>query len=109
MHVKQGLIGISSLEEQCAHHMDTQLFMSSRIAKLFSKDPEVFWEVNRTLLCTKSQHWEYEREWRFVINEGDKAFRIPGELNEVIFGAKCEQADRDEIMRLCRGRFSPRF
>jgi hypothetical protein len=79
------------------------------LATLFSKDPKVFWNVNRTLLCTKSQHWEYEREWRFVVNDGDKAYRIPGKICEVIFGAKCLQTERDEIIKLCHGRFSPHF
>jgi len=51
---------------------------------------------------TKSDHWEYEQEWRIIDHEqgiGVQEFS-PSDLKEVIFGLDTKQSDIEEIVNL---------
>lgn len=39
-------------------------------------------------ITTKFEHWKYEKEWRAIIPEGNKAFEYPGKLTKIIFGLR---------------------
>ncbi|NOH26347.1 DUF2971 domain-containing protein [Vibrio europaeus] len=51
------------------------------------------------LLCTKSLHWAYEKEWRVFHNEMNKVYHYPSDaLTAVYFGS---EIDRDFLEILC--------
>lgn len=45
------------------------------------------------ILHTKSKHWEYEQEWRHVVEQGDMLYAWPATLTSVYFGCKAEMPD----------------
>lgn len=68
-----------------------RLKSTSRIA--FS-DPAV-----QAAISTKSTHWSYEREWRYVEALGGE-YPWPGQLAEVVFGLRCPPERREHYSRL---------
>ena len=58
-------------------------------------------EYQKSLL-TKSNHWEYEQEWRVIKtpNEGGSGLRafFPESLTGVIFGALIAPEDKQKVM-----------
>jgi hypothetical protein len=55
-----------------------------------------------TQLVTKSNHWNYEREWRCVRNQNG-LFPYFGRLSGIIFGARVAKADKEKIKAVVRG------
>jgi len=51
---------------------------------------------------TKAKCWEYEQEWRVMMNEGDKSFQAPSAIVSVIFGARMAESDRAMIAQTLR-------
>lgn len=47
----------------------------------------------KRILYAKSEHWEYEQEWRHIIDVGDKLHPWPAPLKTVYFGCKTEPDD----------------
>ncbi|HGL6505345.1 TPA: DUF2971 domain-containing protein [Enterobacter hormaechei] len=45
------------------------------------------------ILHTKSKHWEYEQEWRHVVEQGNELHPWPAELISVYFGCKTDMSD----------------
>lgn len=45
------------------------------------------------ILHTKSKHWEYEQEWRHIVEQGDKLYPWPAALTSVYFGCKADMSD----------------
>lgn len=79
--------------------------------KLVDLFPPKNLEATKVRLRSKSCHWNYEREWRFIIGEtkfssdGDPRRRIPfspHELRRVIFGCRIAPERRHEIMVLLK-------
>lgn len=59
-------------------------------------------EALDSLWLTKAKCWSYEKEWRFMMTEGDKSFQAPSAALSVIFGARMPEADRILIARALR-------
>ncbi len=75
--------------------------------------PEKFSESLKTIVFTKSEHWEYEQEWRYVaplenakkltLRSGDELYLYPlpeDVIRGVIFGCRCSRLDRESIIEL---------
>jgi hypothetical protein len=52
--------------------------------------------VKRTLF-TKSSDWEYEDEWRYIEEEGNKEVDLPGRISSIIFGLNANEKDIEKI------------
>jgi hypothetical protein len=55
-----------------------------------------------SLWLTKAKCWSYEKEWRVMMNEGDKSFTAPSRVLSVIFGARMPEPDRVLVARALR-------
>ncbi|MCG9626181.1 DUF2971 domain-containing protein [Vibrio mediterranei] len=47
----------------------------------------------RRILYSKSKHWEYEQEWRHIVEDGNKLHPWPAPLKAVYFGCKVDESD----------------
>ena len=50
-----------------------------------------------TLWLTKAPEWEYENEWRIIMNEGNKNYEAPPIIS-VAFGAKTSDTDKFKVI-----------
>ena len=58
-----------------------------------------------TILLTKSDSWDYEKEWRIIATNGPGVYKInDGDLNGIIFGCQISDEDRSKIISLARKR-----
>ncbi|MCP4123522.1 MAG: DUF2971 domain-containing protein [Bacteroidetes bacterium] len=58
----------------------------------------------QTLFCTKSSHWSYEREWRALHHETNKAYCYPvSSLTGVYFGPEVERDFTEIICLILQG------
>ncbi len=46
------------------------------------------------LWLTKASCWAYEREWRVMMTNGDRAYNAPSRIKSIIFGARMPETDR---------------
>lgn len=53
----------------------------------------------RLAASTKSVHWSYEREWRYL-EPTSGLYPLPGPLVELVFGVRCATADRTHILEM---------
>lgn len=60
-------------------------------------------EIKRSLIYTKSADWAYEREWRFVAEEGNKTTKLDAKVASIIFGFKMPIEHRRTIANLLKG------
>lgn len=56
-------------------------------------DPIATEASKRRILYTKSSHWEYEEEWRHIVDSGNMLYSWPGSLKTVYFGCKTDLKD----------------
>jgi hypothetical protein len=61
--------------------------------------------VDRAVLFTKAEDWQYEKEWRLIGPRGPRA--SPLELTQVIFGLKCGISVRHSIITALMDRSKP--
>lgn len=47
----------------------------------------------KRILYSKSKHWEYEQEWRHIVENGNKLYPWPAPLKAVYFGCKVDESD----------------
>ncbi|EPZ5424657.1 DUF2971 domain-containing protein [Vibrio parahaemolyticus] len=47
----------------------------------------------KRILYSKSKHWEYEQEWRHIVENGNKLHPWPAPLKAVYFGCKVDESD----------------
>lgn len=45
------------------------------------------------ILHSKSKHWEYEQEWRHIVEQGNALHPWPAALTSVYFGCKADMSD----------------
>lgn len=45
------------------------------------------------ILHSKSKHWEYEQEWRHIVEQGNELHPWPAALTSVYFGCKVDMSD----------------
>ncbi|MGE6213478.1 DUF2971 domain-containing protein, partial [Comamonas aquatica] len=57
-------------------------------------------EIRRSLIYTKSIDWNYEREWRAVKDEGNKAYKLNSKIKTIIFGTKTPEHSIKTIFEL---------
>jgi hypothetical protein len=57
-----------------------------------------------TLLLVKSEHWQYEMEWRVIHHKGGEAHPLDAPVVSIIFGMKMPEADRVAIAECLKGR-----
>ncbi len=53
----------------------------------------------RNAISTKSAHWNYEEEWRYV-EEEEGLFDYPGRISEIVFGLTCSREDKLSYINL---------
>ena len=61
------------------------------------------------LWLTKSTAWSYEKEWRVMMNVGDKEYQDPSNITSVIFGAKMPESNRLPIMNILQRNYKITF
>lgn len=49
--------------------------------------------AKKRILNAKSKHWEYEEEWRHIVDVGDRLYTWPAPLKAVYFGCKVSDED----------------
>lgn len=59
--------------------------------------------LTQKMLWTKSLDWEYEKEWRMLIEKGNTAVSIPGKITSIIFGIRASQRSIDIVRKLIEG------
>lgn len=64
--------------------------MASDVAAMLRGDSIATQKVDEAVLLRKARSWAYEREWRLIGEQG--AQQSPLELEEVIFGMRCDPA-----------------
>jgi len=55
-----------------------------------------------TLWLTKAKCWSYEKEWRVMMSEGDKAYEAPSSVVSVIFGDRLPESERIMVAQALR-------
>jgi hypothetical protein len=74
---------------------------------VFNAYEEVNRDYTRRYLTTKSDHWNYEEEWRILYYDNHGPRQFPAhELSGVIFGAKVSPADRKTLLGIIQKRNS---
>lgn len=54
------------------------------------------------ILTTKSDQWEYEKEWRLLTAHGNEENILPGPITEIIFGERLSESDRRSIKNILK-------
>lgn len=52
------------------------------------------------VLTTKGEYWNYENEYRQIFSKGDKYYKQPGAITEIIFGCRTSNNDIDALLKL---------
>jgi len=82
----------------------------SIVAKLYPSEtnPKVDVEIKlhepnlHNAIFTKAKAWSYEKEWRYITDSGGKAVKYPGNLREVIFGLRCHESERNQVIHILK-------
>lgn len=89
--------------------------------EVYNSTPHLLKSINETewnnlypLLSgsTKSKNWEYEKEWRFIINIGASFSRQNYSMNcqsKVFLGYKISEEHKNEIIEICKKKGLPVF
>jgi len=56
------------------------------------------------LWLTKSNHWNYEKEWRVLSPEGGKLYNIDSRIKSIIFGLNMNQDNREILFKVISGK-----
>lgn len=83
----------------------SRLVHASLIERMLGGDADARREVDSAVLFRKAKSWGYEREWRLVGKRGLQD--APLELDEVIFGLRCERSVEYAVMKALEGRDHP--
>ena len=75
----------------------SRLIEASKVAAMLERDEDALREVDEAVLLRKAESWAYEREWRLLGSRGING--SPLELEEVVFGMRCEQAVKYGVMK----------
>ena len=75
----------------------SRLIEASKVAAMLERDEDALREVDEAVLLRKAESWAYEREWRLLGPRGING--SPLELEEVVFGMRCEQAVKYGVMK----------
>jgi hypothetical protein len=80
-----------------------RLIAASRVAAmLLDDDPDAAREIDDAVLLRKAPDWRYEQEWRLIGPRG--LHDTPLELEEVVFGLRCDTSVVYSVVRALSGR-----
>lgn len=67
----------------------------------YQMESNMMFTMHQQAICTKSTLWQYEKEWRVIVDDGFglKSF-YRNDVTKVIFGAKVSDDDRESLMAL---------
>ncbi|MDI4237759.1 DUF2971 domain-containing protein [Bradyrhizobium sp. Arg237L] len=83
----------------------SRLVQVSKVVAMLDGDDMARQAVDAAVLLRKAASWRYEREWRLI---GQRGLRdSPLELEEVIFGMRCESAVKYAVVRALEDRCRP--
>ena len=51
-------------------------------------------------IFSKHHDWRYEKEWRLVVQQGNRLYPIPGKVESVIFGLRMDNSKRDVVSKV---------
>ncbi|EPC00370.1 hypothetical protein L861_13940 [Litchfieldella anticariensis FP35 = DSM 16096] len=80
----------------------SRLIEASTISAMLDDDYKARAYVDKAALLRKSPEWNYEREWRLIGTQGLQD--SPLELEEVIFGMRCEPTIMYSVIKMLSGR-----
>jgi hypothetical protein len=67
----------------------------------YNKQQRNLYTMHQQAVCTKSHLWEYEQEWRMLVDTGAGNYPFDKQnLRKVIFGAQTQESDIDTIKGL---------
>ena len=75
---------------------------ASRVDAMLNGDDAARHEVDQVVLLRKAGSWKYEREWRLIGTRGLQD--SPLELEEVVFGMRCEDSTKYAVMKALEDR-----
>ncbi|MEH2515267.1 hypothetical protein V1279_000840 [Bradyrhizobium sp. AZCC 1610] len=78
---------------------------ASKVAAMLDGDDIARQTVDTAVLLRKAASWRYEREWRLIGQRGLQ--NSPLELEEVIFGIRCESAVKYAVVKALEDRRRP--
>ena len=79
-----------------------RLVKASDVGAMLDGDDEARSRVDADVLLRKADSWSYEEEWRLIGRRGTEG--SPLELEEVIFGMKCEESVKFTVMKALKNR-----
>lgn len=63
------------------------------------KDPQI-----QKVLFTKTTHWSYEKEWRYL-RQDYGSYPLPGKLSKIIFGLNCKKDNINKYISIANKKF----
>ena len=79
--------------------------INNKTEYIIGSDPKIKLEIDwdnpnlKKVIFTKSKCWEYEKEWRILLQQGGREVDYIGDLKEVIFGLRCENKVQNNIIK----------
>ena len=103
-------VGYSVPDELIAdvHKMEyggSRLVLASDVAAMLNGDDGALRRVDQAVLSRKAASWSYEQEWRLTGPRGLQS--SPLELEEIIFGIRCEPSSVYSVTKALEGRDRP--
>ena len=92
----------STVDVQQVAYGGARLVKASDVGAMLNGDDEARARVDAAVMLRKAESWSYEQEWRLIgprETEGS-----PLELEEIIFGMKCEDSAKYTVMKALEGR-----
>jgi hypothetical protein len=77
---------------------------------MFDKSPENIQEACNLLmlgLLTKDSAWEYENEWRILINSSDDAELVMPRISCIYLGASIDRINKAKVLKIAKERGIP--
>lgn len=65
--------------------------------------------LKKIMLYSKSEDWNYEKEWRMIYQEGDTLNQLPADISAIIFGLRMPNSHMDTIKNILKERTGIRF
>jgi hypothetical protein len=80
----------------------SRLVAASAVSAMLNGDEVARRRLDEAVLLTKAKDWRYEREWRLIGLRGSQ--NSPLELEEVVFGIRCERSVKYTIVKALEDR-----
>lgn len=86
----------NDIETRPIHYTDNHPTLTPKA--LLDSDKKM--SSKRRILYAKSKHWEYEDEWRHIVEAGNQLYPWPAPLKAVYFGCKVEMQDINLVQKI---------